>query len=126
MTTPPDPDHRHGRALLGDLAPLGRELRSLIPEVYAGFGQLHDAAFTEGAVSRKHKELIALAVAISVKCDGCIASHARGAAMCGASDQEVAETIGVAISMSGGPGTVYGPRALSAFRSFSGSTTAGG
>jgi AhpD family alkylhydroperoxidase len=112
-------DHRHGRELLAELAPLGRELRSLIPGVYAGFGQLHDAAFADAAVSRKHKELIALAIAISVRCDGCIASHARGAAMSGASEQEVAETIGVTISMNGGPGTVYGPRALAAFRSYS-------
>jgi len=126
MTDAADAHHQHGRALLGELAPLGRDLRALIPEVYSGFGQLHDAAFTDGAVSRKHKELIALAIAISVRCDGCIASHARGAAMQGATEEEVAETIGVAISMNGGPGTVYGPRALAAFRSFSGPARTGG
>lgn len=120
-----DAQHQHGRALLSELAPMGRELRSLIPGVYEGFGQLHEASFADGALSRKHKELIALAIAISVKCDGCIASHARGAAMHGATEQEVAEAIGVAISMNGGPGTVYGPRALAAYRSFSGPAKAG-
>lgn len=110
--------HRHGRELLADLAPLGRELRTLIPGVYEGFGRMHDAAFADGAIDRKGKELLALAIAIAVRCDGCIAAHARGAAVHGASEAEVAETIGVAISMSGGPGTVYGPRALAAFRSF--------
>ncbi len=110
--------HDHGRGVLQDLAPLGRELRALIPGVYDGFGQLHSAAFAEGTVDKKSKELIALAIAISLRCDGCIASHARSAALSGATEQEVAETIGVAIAMNGGPGTVYGPRALAAFREF--------
>ena len=110
--------HDHGRGVLQDLAPLGRELKALIPGVYEGFGQLHSAAFAEGTVDKKSKELIALAIAISLRCDGCIASHARSAALNGATEQEVAETIGVAIAMNGGPGTVYGPRALAAFREF--------
>ena len=110
--------HDHGRGLLQQLGAEGRELRALIPDVYNGFGELHKAAFADGEVDKKTKELIALAVAIVLKCDGCIASHARGAALAHATEKEVAETIGVAISMSGGPGTVYGPRALSAFRDF--------
>lgn len=114
-----DHTHDHGRGLLNQLAGEGRELRALIPGVYDGFGELHKAAFADGAIDRKTKELIALAVAISLRCDGCIASHARSAAINGATEAEVAETIGVAISMNGGPGTVYGPRALSAFRDFS-------
>lgn len=115
--------HDHGRDVLAELASIGRDLKALIPDVYAGFAELHEAAYVEGQVSRKHKELIALAIAISVQCDGCIASHARGAAMHGATEAEVAETIGVAISMNGGPGTVYGPRALAAYRSFSATTS---
>lgn len=113
-----DHTHDHGRGVLGSLAPLGRELRALIPGVYEGFGSLHKAAFAAGAVDPKIKEFIALGIAINEKCDGCIASHARGAAQHGATEQEIAEVIGVAISMSGGPGTVYGPRALAAFREF--------
>jgi AhpD family alkylhydroperoxidase len=110
--------HDHGRDLLKQLAGEGRELRALIPGVYDGFGELHKAAFADGEVDKKTKELIALAVSIAVRCDGCIASHARGASIHKATEAEVAETIGVAIAMSGGPGTVYGPRALAAFRSF--------
>lgn len=113
-----DHSREYGRDVLGALAPLGRELRTLIPGVYEGFGALHKAAFAEGAVDAKTKEFIALGIAINEKCDGCIASHARGAAQRGATEQEVAEVIAVAISMSGGPGTVYGPRALAAFREF--------
>jgi AhpD family alkylhydroperoxidase len=59
-----------------------------------------------------------LAIAVSKQCDGCIASHARGAAKAGATEAEVAEMLGVTILMNGGPGTVYGPRALAAFKEF--------
>jgi AhpD family alkylhydroperoxidase len=95
------------------------DLRRAIPQVYDGYRQLHDAAFADGAVSSKHKELIALAMAVGNQCDGCISAHARSAARKGATDEEVAETLGVCISMMGGPGTVYAPRALAAFREFS-------
>ncbi len=94
------------------------ELRRLIPEVYAGFADLHASALAPGSLDAKTKEMIALALAVSSQCDGCIASHARGAARLGATDREVAETLGVVLLMTGGPGTVYGPRALSAFREF--------
>ncbi|MDA8271982.1 MAG: carboxymuconolactone decarboxylase family protein [Actinomycetota bacterium] len=92
-----------------------RELRSEIPEVLKGYAQLHAAATAEGVLSKKMKELIALAISVVNKCDGCISSHARAAAIQGASRDEVAEAIGVAIMLSGGPGTVYGPRAFEAF-----------
>jgi AhpD family alkylhydroperoxidase len=85
----------------------------------AGFNALHVAAMAEGVVSAKTKELIALAISITRECDGCIAAHARGAARRGATAEEVTEMIGVAISMNGGPGTVWGPRALAAFHEFS-------
>lgn len=110
--------HDHGRGVLEQLAGEGRELRALIPAVYDGFGQFHKAAMSDGKIDKKTKELMALAIGIAVRCDGCIASHARGAAVNGATEEEVAEAIGVAIVMSGGPGTVYGPRALAAFKDF--------
>jgi len=95
-----------------------RELTEALPKVMAGFGALHAAAMAEGALSARMKELIALAISITRECDGCIAAHARGAARRGASVTEVVEMIGVAISMNGGPGTVWGPRALAAFHEF--------
>jgi AhpD family alkylhydroperoxidase len=95
-----------------------RELRRAIPEVYEGYKQLHDAALADGAVDAKTKELIALAIAVTRECDGCIAAHAHAAVRHGATAQEAAETIGVAILMNGGPGTVYGPRAYAAVREF--------
>lgn len=105
-----------GRAVLDELMPEVAELRRRIPEVWSAYAGLHRAALGDGALPARTKELIALAVAITRTCDGCIASHARGAARRGASEAEVAEAIGVAVLMNGGPATVYGPRAFSAFR----------
>lgn len=110
--------HSHGVEVLADLREPARALRSAIPQVYAGFSELHKAALASGAVDAKTKELIALALSVASHCDGCIASHARGAAMHGATPEEVAESIGVTLLMEGGPATVYGPRAYAAFLEF--------
>ena len=103
-----------------ELIGLGRRLRDAIPGVYTGYAELHNAVMVDGALTARTKELIALAIAVSRECDGCVVSHARGAARRGATAQEVAEAMGVAILMNGGPGTVWGPRALAAFEEFAG------
>jgi AhpD family alkylhydroperoxidase len=64
------------------------------------------------------KELIALAIGVVHGCDGCIASHARAAAEAGASKQQAAEAIGVTFLMHGGPATIYGAQAYTAFCEF--------
>jgi AhpD family alkylhydroperoxidase len=94
----------------------GRELRELIPDVYSGFAQTHKAAFADGALSPKVKELMAVSIAVVERCEGCIASHTRGALRHGATKEEFAEALGVAIQMSGGPGTVYAPKAWDAYK----------
>lgn len=104
--------------VLSELAPQVGALREAAPEVWSAYVGLHRAALADGALSARVKELIGLAVAITRTCDGCVASHARGAARRGATEAEVAEAIGVAVLMNGGPATVYGPRALAAFREF--------
>jgi len=111
-------EHHWGSEVLNPLAPLARGLRHEIPTVLKGFADLHQAAMADGALDRRTKELIALAISVSHRCDGCIASHARAAAKAGASRAEVAEALGVAILMNGGPATVYGPRALDAYDEF--------
>jgi AhpD family alkylhydroperoxidase len=107
--------HSYGRGVQEELAPLGRDLRRAIPDVYKGFGELHSAALAPGALDTSVKELIALAIGVSQRCDGCIASHARGAVKAGATKEQAAEAIGVTYLMDGGPATVYGPRAYAAF-----------
>jgi AhpD family alkylhydroperoxidase len=109
----------HFHQVQDDLRAPYRELSEAIPDVTAAYNALHVAAMAEGELSMSMKELIALAIAITRECDGCIAAHARGAARRGATVKEVTEMIGVAISMNGGPGTVWGPRALAAFHEFS-------
>jgi AhpD family alkylhydroperoxidase len=109
----------HYHELLDDLHEPYRELRDPIGDVLSAYAGLNRAAMADGAISRRVKELIALAVAITRECDGCIASHARSSARQGATPQEVAEAIGVAIMMNGGPGTVWGPRAWAAYQEFS-------
>lgn len=102
-----------------DLRGPARALREEIPDVLSAFGQLSKAAMAEGVLATKTKELIALAIAVTRECDGCVAAHAKGAVRHGATREEVAEMIGVTILMNGGPATVWGPRALEAFDQFS-------
>lgn len=109
---------RYGRDVQAELREPGTALRRAIPGVYEGFKALSYAAFADGVLERRTKELIALGIAVSTQCDGCIASHARGAARSGATESEVAEMLGVCIQMMGGPGTVYAARAFTAFRDF--------
>ncbi|MCL4127376.1 UNVERIFIED_CONTAM: hypothetical protein GTU68_022583 [Idotea baltica] len=75
-------------------------------------------ATADGALTTKVKELIAFAIAITVRCDGCLAHHAQAVLKAGATRQEVAEMIGVAILMGGGPSSVYGAEALRAYDEF--------
>ena len=93
-----------------DMNRLGAE----IPKPMQAFARLHEAAVAEGALDTKMKELIALAIGITVRCDGCIAFHVHQALEAGANRQEVMETIAVAIMMGGGPSVVYGSEAMEA------------
>jgi AhpD family alkylhydroperoxidase len=108
----------YGKAVREELRVPTRQLRHAIPQVYAGYKQLHDSALAPGALDAKTKELIALAIAVSKECDGCIAAHAHAAVQHGATPAEAAEAIGVTFLMNGGPATVYGARASDAFGEF--------
>ena len=116
--TGPAPGMNHYSEVIADLAESTASLRDATPEVWAGFAQLHKAAVADGALPAKIKELIALAVAVVKHCDGCIAYHAKAAARRGATPEEVAEALGVALLMDGGTASVYGPRGWDAYREF--------
>jgi AhpD family alkylhydroperoxidase len=96
------------------LAQLGREL----PGQMGGFARLHRKATAEGALSSSVKEMMALAISIAEGCEGCIAYHVHAAVEAGASRDELLETIGVAILMAGGPGSIYAVHALDAVEQF--------
>jgi AhpD family alkylhydroperoxidase len=106
----------HPNEVIGELRQPARDLREHIPEVIGAYASMQRAVMSDGALSGRIKELIALAVAVTRECDGCIGSHARGAARRGATEAEDAEAMGVVVMMNGGPGTVWGPRALAAFK----------
>ena len=127
MTAAPDSTHAsaHGKAVLRELSPLHRRLRRAIPDVYDGFRELSTAAFADGALDRKTKELMAMAIGVVQGCDGCVASHGQAAARAGATRQEAAEAIGVTFLMNGGPATIYGARAYDAFCEFADALEAG-
>jgi AhpD family alkylhydroperoxidase len=101
-----------------ELRAVSKKVNPHIPDVYSGFRQMSAGAMKEGALSAKQKELMALAISIAVRCDGCIAAHVSGALKHGATPEEFAETIGVAITMGGGPSTVYGAHAWTAMEQF--------
>lgn len=109
----------HYHDLMSDLEQPTAELRGMIPDTWKGFAQMHRSALTDGALPARLKEVMALAIAVVEECDGCIASHAKAAARRKATPEEVAEGIGVALLMSGGPATIYGPRAWAAYQEFS-------
>ncbi len=105
--------------LLRDLRMPTRDLRRAVPGVYAGFGEMHDAAFADGALPSRTKELVALVISVVKGCEACIAYHARAVATLGATEAEVAEALGVAVVMDGGPAASgYGPLAFRAFQEF--------
>ncbi len=92
------------------------------PGPMGGFGQLHQKSLVDGALAKKTKELIALAIGITAHCDGCIAYHVHDALKAGATRPEVLETIGVAIMMGGGPALIYGAEAYEALGQFEATT----
>jgi AhpD family alkylhydroperoxidase len=94
------------------------KLGSDIPGTMGGFAALHKNAVADGALSGKTKELVALGIAVAVRCDGCIAYHVHDALQSGATRDEISETIGVAVLMGGGPALMYGAEAYEALDQF--------
>ena len=88
-------------------------------EAMQGFGQLAKAAMTEGTVSTKHKELIALAIGITQHCSGCIGFHVKALVRLGCTRQELEEMLAVCVYMGGGPALMYASEALAAFDALS-------
>ena len=103
------------RERIAELDKYSRELVQLVPDAIKAFGTLSREAQKAGALDHKVKELIALAIGVSTRCDGCIAYHARNSVRAGATRQEVAETLAVAVQMGGGPAMVYAADALRAY-----------
>ena len=101
--------------IAGEAAGAVKELRSGVPEVMKGFSALSQAAIAPKALDSKTKELIALGIAVAVRCDPCIAFHTDSARKYGASREEMMETVSTAIYMGAGPSVMYAAQAVEAY-----------
>lgn len=108
------------RQMVTDINQTLAPLRKTQAEALDGFGQLARAAMTEGALSAKHKELIALAVGMARHCDGCLAFHVKALVRLGCSRAEFDEALSVAVYMGGGPALMVAADALAAWKEFGG------
>lgn len=93
-------------------------LRKEQPDLMAAFGDMSRAATRDGVLDKKTKELLALALGVAARCDGCIGFHAQALVKLGASRAEIEETLGMAVYMGGGPSLMYSASALAAFEQF--------
>ena len=103
------------RQITRDISASLAKLRAEAPEVMRGFSELASAATRDGALDKKTKELIALALGVAARCDGCLGFHTQALVRLGASRQEVVETLGMAVYMGGGPSLMYAAEAITAF-----------
>lgn len=108
------------KSIIADITPYSMELRKLIPDTMAGFSAMAKAATQPTSLDEKTKELMALALGVAARCDGCLAYHAKALVRLGATRAEVGETLGMAVYMGGGPSLMYAADALRAFDEFSG------
>ena len=90
-------------------------LKAEAPDLMKGFGDLAAAATKDGVLDKKTKELIALALGVAARCDGCLGFHTQALVKLKATKQEVIECLGMAVYMGGGPSLMYAADALSAF-----------
>jgi AhpD family alkylhydroperoxidase len=95
-----------------------RKLRKDIPDTMQAFSALAQAATRDGALDRKTKELIALAIGVATRCDGCIGFHTEALVKLGATRQEFEEILGMAVYMGGGPSLMYAADAIGAYEQF--------
>lgn len=95
-----------------------KEVRLGAPEVMKAFSAMAKVATEGGAIDTKTKELIAIAIAVAIRCDGCVAFHTQSALKQGATRGEIMEVMGMAIYMGAGPSLMYAAQAVEAFDQF--------
>ena len=103
----------------GISAELG-QLRSEIPDTLQAFHALGKAASAAGALDKKTKELIAVALSVAARCDPCVGYHAKALVKLGATRAELDEMLGMCVYMGGGPSLMYAAAAIAAYEDFGG------
>ena len=112
--------HKDWPAMASELSGAIKEVRLGTPDVMKAFSAMAQAATKGGAVDAKTKELIAIAIAVAIRCDGCVAFHAQAAAKLGATREEIMEVMGMALYMGAGPSLMYAAQAVEAYDQFAG------
>lgn len=102
-------------AYLGELLNTIGKLGQLSPDTVRGYRTLSDAGQKTNHLDEKTRQLIALAVAVTTRCDGCITVHTSAAMKAGASQEEIAEALGVAVALNAGAALVYTARVMDAY-----------
>ena len=95
-----------------------KTLRKDIADTMQGFSAMAQSATKDGALDKKTKELIALAIGVSTRCDGCIGFHSEALVKLGVTREEFEEVLGMAVYMGGGPSLMYAADALLAYEQF--------
>ena len=103
----------------GISAELGK-LRGEIPDALQAFHALGKSASAAGALDKKTKELIAMALGVAARCDPCLGYHAQALVRLGCTRAELEEMLGVCVYMGGGPALMYAANALAAYEEFGG------
>ena len=104
--------------LTNDVSKALGTLRKEIPETMQGFGAMSKAALAAGALSALDKELIALAIGVSSRCDACIGFHVKALIRLGVTKEQLMETLAVCAYMGGGPTLMYAAEAVRAYEEF--------
>jgi len=106
------------RQITTDLSKSLMQLRKGKPGLAKGFGALAAGAMEDSVLDKKTKELIALAIGVATRCDGCIGFHCKALVELGATREEVMDVLAMCVYMGGGPSYMYAADALSAFEQF--------
>ncbi|KPF53452.1 carboxymuconolactone decarboxylase family protein [Novosphingobium capsulatum] len=110
--------HKDWPQMAKELSGAIKQVRLGAPDVMKNFSAMASAATANGALDSKTKELIALGIAVAIRCDGCVAFHAQAAVRHGASREEVMDAMGLAIYMGAGPSLMYAAQAVEAYDQF--------
>ncbi len=119
MSHPVDPSATYPQLTAAISASLAR-LRADTPETLRGFSALAQAATRPGALDKKTKELIAMALSVAARCDPCIGFHAETLVKLGTTRAELEDMLGMCVYMGGGPSLMYAAKALQAYEEFGG------
>jgi AhpD family alkylhydroperoxidase len=106
------------QSITNDISEYVTILKNEIPHVMDGFSSMAKGALSDQSLDKKTKEFVALGIAVSTRCDGCIGFHTKALVQLGATRDEILDVLGMAIYMGGGPSLMYAADALRSFDQF--------